>query len=556
MRALVLTLSFLASLSLPVDALQGGAVAVESKISSLEGGFTSVLDPLAEFGEGVEVLGDLDGDGIRELAVGAAGNSPGSLYVLFLDPDLTVRAEVEIGDGKGGFTGTLPRGNQFGVAIESLGDRDGDGFEELAVGAPNILNTVFLLTLDVDGTVRSHVEIGPGKGGFGGTLGGSDDFGQSLAAIGDLDGDGIDDLAVGAPTTSLTAGSGEGAAWILLLNADGTVKSEQKLGPLDGGLSDPPQSDDFFGIALAHLGDLDGDGAPELAVGAYQDDEVSFDDGSVWIVSLNPDGTSRRDTKISGVAGGFTGPTEAFDNFGYALEFLGDADADGYPDLAVGSPRDDDGSDGRGAVYLLSLRPDGTVAVESKISDTAGGFEGTLKGNDQLGSALAWGGDLDADGFPDLVVGARLDDDGPDAFKDRGAIWILGLAERGTVQVENGIGINPLCLSSATPPALNSPWTGAADASVHPGAQLTLFAGRDSTLSPGFVFGAGELLVDLFTGGFVFDFFVTSFGGTDLASAFVPDDLSLLGFELHVQAAILGGGSATLCNALTLVVGA
>lgn len=539
-------------------AQQGTAVAAEAKLSSLEGALTTSLPPHANLGLSTVVLGDLDGDGMREIAAGAFLTNPattGSFLVMFLNPDLTVRHEQVVNESEGGFTGQLPSISALGYAMASLGDLDGDGTEELAVGTPFSQGVVFLLDMNADGTVRSHVEIGAGKGGFGGTLGNDDFFGASLASLPDLDGDGVGELAVGAPET-LEVFLPEGAVWILLLNPDGTVKAQQKLSTLQGGLSNLPSAKDAFGCAVVSLGDIDGDGSPELAIGAPEDDAVSLNEGSVWIVSLNPDGTAKRDSKISTLQGGLSGPIDSRDRFGASLAFLGDIDADGFPDLAVGAPGDDDGGTDIGAVYLLGLRPDGSVAVESKISAQMGSFEGPLNGSDALAESVASAGDLNGDGIPELLVGAPGDDDGPDAFINRGALWILSLASRGSVSLENGTGLNPPCFSTAGAPELGATWTGDIDASAHPTPQVTIVAARDSALPQGIVIPAGELLVDLFTGGFQLDVFLTSGGGIDMASIFVPSDLTLLGFELHAQAALLGGGSATLCNALTLIVGA
>ena len=111
--------------------------------------------------------------------------------------------------------------------------------------------------------------------------------------------------------------------------------------------------------------------------------------------------------KISATEGGFTGVLDDDDLFGRAVASLGDLDNDGVSDLAVGAKFDDDGGNGRGAVWILFMTADGTVKSHQKISATEGGFEGDLDDGDSFGVALASLGDLDGDGVSDLAVGAK-----------------------------------------------------------------------------------------------------------------------------------------------------
>src|SRR5690606_20060407 len=264
----------------------------------------------------------------------------------------------------------------------------------------------------------------------------ADQFGASTAALGDLDGDGIADLAVGAPEDD-DGSSNRGAVWILFLNADGTVKSHQKLSSSTlAELGEELGTGDRFGSALASLGDLDGDGVTDLAVGAPLDDDGGANRGAVYVLFLNADGTVQDHQKISDLDGGLSAALENDDNFGAAVATPGDLDGDGTPDLAVGAPGDDDGGTDRGAVYVLFLNADGTVKSEQKISDTVGGFTGTLDDGDGLGASAASVGDFDNDGTADLVVGAHLDDDGG---TDRGAVYVLLLDTDGTVKAHRKI---------------------------------------------------------------------------------------------------------------------
>jgi predicted enzyme related to lactoylglutathione lyase len=380
-------------------------------------------------------IGDFDGDGVRDLAVGAAnddgvGNNEGAVWLLFLNPDGTVKEYRKISSTEGNFTGPLDDGDRFS-RVASLGDLDGDGVIDLAVGAPRDgdggtdRGAVWILFLNSDGTVREHRKISQTEGGFDGVLDDGDRFGWHVTTLGDFDNDGNPELAVGAIYDDDGAVNA-GAVWILFLNSDGTVKGHQKISNTEGGFVyrglDPS---DWFGYAVAPLGDLDEDGVSDLAVGAFLDDDGGASSGAVWILFLNSDGTVKQWQKISAAFGGFTGDLDPGDFFSQVWE-LPDMDGDQVQDLAVGAPSDDDGGLNAGAVWVLFLNRDGTVKGWQKISNTEGGFDGVLDPGDRFGWSGAFMGDLNGDTRAEMAVGALWDDDrGPDC----GAVWMLFLNE-------------------------------------------------------------------------------------------------------------------------------
>src|SRR5690606_5094582 len=155
-----------------------------------------------------------------------------------------------------------------------------------------------------------------------------------------------------------------------------------------GGFTGTLEDGDTFGSAITSLGDLDGDGAPDLAVGAVGDDDGGANRGAVWVLFMNANGTVRAHQKVSDTEGGFTGALDNSDRIGRAVASLGDLDGDGVPDLAVGATGDDDGGNARGAVWVLFMNANGTVRAHQKVSSTEGGFTGVLDDLDQFGHAV------------------------------------------------------------------------------------------------------------------------------------------------------------------------
>ena len=283
--------------------------------------------------------------------------------------------------------------------------------------------------------VTGQTKIASNQGGFSGLLVDDDFFGLALAATTDLNGDGRPELVVGAPGED-TAGSDSGSLYVLFLNADGSVGSQQQITQGVGGFTGFLDVEDYFGRGVWSLGDLDNDGNEDLIVGSYRDDDGAIDAGAAYVLFMNANGTVRSHQKISNTSGGFTGSLGFGDLFGVRVCGIGDLDGDGVEDAVVAASFDDDGGTDRGAIYVLFLNTNGTVKAQQKLSETAGGLGIAFDDLDYFGTSIAPIGDLDGDGVVDLAVGARGDDDGANGS---GCVYIVFLNTNGTAKATSKI---------------------------------------------------------------------------------------------------------------------
>jgi hypothetical protein len=521
------------------------------------------LTDLCQFGSAMADGEDLDGDGIPDLLVGTPGapglgTERGGVLILGLDSTGAVNKWRRINDAVGGFDGELHDHDRFGAAVTR-----GHGFADIVVGAPGDddggvdRGAVWLLECDSDVSVTRESKISALSGGALATLADDDRFGSAVARLADLDGDGVDELAVGAPGADDGA-SGAGAVWILFPDANGALRSAEKIAMGSGGFPGTLQADDAFGAAVAAIGDRNGDGTEDLAVGSPGVDQGGPDRGAVWILHLDSSGGVGSAWTIAASTGGFDGALANYDRLGSSVAVGGDVNGDGVADLLVGAPGDDTLGVDRGATWLLCLDSGASVRSHRKIGNGLGGFPGAvlnppLGNGDEFGSSCTSIADLDGDGHREWAAGAPFGDEGGD---DRGEAYVLfrrslSLASHAS---RNGSGVNPAIFSSARLPAIGGLWTSEVDAaSIGAGGFVFLF------VYAGPLAGAptqyGEILLDPASPRLITDWTV-AYGGVSHHSLAIPSDIVFAGLSATAQAYLSDvAPSGQLTNAIDLTFG-
>ncbi|MCE3289842.1 MAG: hypothetical protein K0R83_1854, partial [Caulobacter sp.] len=379
--------------------------------------------PSAHIGRSISTAGDINGDGIEDFIVSASSltvNAPyqGGAYVVFGRSGLGVGPTFDVStlDGTNGFRIVGEQGySQTGRSVASAGDVNGDGIDDLMVSAIDLngqrggVYVVFGRDTATEGQFGADLMLSALDGSNGYRILGvnpQDRAGSSLAAAGDLNGDGIGDMIIGAAYSNRADGNSyaAGGAYVVFGRASGGDIDLATLDGSNGFYIEASGAQDMTGFAVSGVGDINDDGIDDFAVGAQRGHHAYVVYGtaggyaaSLSLTSLTP-------------AQGFEIPSvNNFSGVGSSISAAGDFNADGIDDFIVGSPGAHAGYFYNGAVYVVFGRASASggfgASLDLTTLDGSNGFAITGAANfDQVGDEVARTGDINADGIDDILL--------------------------------------------------------------------------------------------------------------------------------------------------------
>ncbi|MCB0732932.1 MAG: FG-GAP repeat protein [Flavobacteriales bacterium] len=341
--------------------------------------------PSAYFGHSVACAGDVNGDGFSDIIVGvkyftSGQSNEGAAFVYY-------------GNGSGFGSSTKLEINQanafFGQSVGGAGDVNGDGYSDVVVGAAEYENgqtdegAAFVFHGSSSGISTSYATLLEENQA-------SSEYGRSVAMAGDVNGDGYSDVVVGAEKYT-NGESNEGHVFVYHGSSSGISSTATTV-------IQSNQSDGWLGYSVASAGDVNGDGYSDIIAGAENYTNGQTYEGAAFVYHGSASGVSASYSVILEV-------NETVAAFGTSVACAGDVNGDGYSDVVVGGPGYNSGGSDRGVARVYH-------GSASGINSTYASHLVKTQNDAEFGFSVACAGDVNGDGYSDIIVGAPLYNNG------------------------------------------------------------------------------------------------------------------------------------------------
>ena len=401
-------------------------------LSSLDAATGFRIDGAA-FGDNIAsglALIDFNGDGVLDIVIGAGGvdangSNSGAVYILDgskLAAGATVKLAT-LASPDGVRINGQAAGDQFGSDVFNAGDVNGDGIDDLFIGAryadlPGPNAGAGYVVFGVSGGIGASINLAnlDGSNGFrlfGGGLADAD-LGKSVSA-GDINNDGFSDLLIGARNADFNGGD-SGSVYVIWGKDTGfaSLLDVNSLTAADGLRLNGASSGDQFGQSVSVVGDVNGDGFQDIVVGAAGIDGPSNNSGGGYLLLGDADGwaagsvTNTPANQRTQLAGwGYNG------KHGYAVSGAGDMNGDGFDDFVITSNSISSPAFNAGAAYVIfgSAAPPASITLQT-LNGSNGFVIQTNQQSAGLGTSVSKAGDVNADGYDDIIIGAPFGSNG------------------------------------------------------------------------------------------------------------------------------------------------
>ncbi|MBS1516868.1 MAG: FG-GAP repeat protein [Bacteroidetes bacterium] len=339
------------------------------------------------FGWSVSTAGDVNGDGYSDIIIGSpfyyGGQTDEGKCFVYPGSSSGIAATA-IWSAESDHTG-----GQFGISVSTAGDMNGDGYADIIAGGNYLDNGQTdegraLVYLGYSGGIRTNSEVIYESNQA------SSQFGYSVATAGDINGDGFSDVICGAYNFD-NPNTNEGAAFVYLGSAAGMSASSNWS-------AEGNQAYAYFGNSVCTAGDVNGDGYSDVIIGAHLFDNGQSEEGAAFVFHGSASG-------LSPFSNWSAEGNQANIYFGYSVSTAGDVNGDGYSDVIIGAFGYGNGQNSEGAAFVYHGSASG-LSITSNWSAEGNQVEA------DFGISVSTAGDVNGDGFSDVIVGASYFDNG------------------------------------------------------------------------------------------------------------------------------------------------